>query len=122
MSTPTRSRTCSGFPRRSSSSSSSTNVRSRVTLIQRSDTLAALLFTPWFKLIAKSFLYKWWDVLLSRSAALSLLEGTHPDAPVDKAVDSPASTADASKAPVKVDASVLREFITDLDRDQILRF
>ncbi|GAA5994239.1 hypothetical protein JCM11641_001758, partial [Rhodosporidiobolus odoratus] len=29
-------------------------------------------FTPWFKLIAQSFLYKWWDALLaSRSSSAS---------------------------------------------------
>lgn len=30
-------------------------------------------FTPWFKLIAESFLYKWWDALLaSRTAGEAL--------------------------------------------------
>jgi isopentenyl-diphosphate delta-isomerase len=28
----------------------------------------ALSFTPWFKLIAQSFLYRWWDSLLEESA------------------------------------------------------
>jgi isopentenyl-diphosphate delta-isomerase len=28
----------------------------------------ALSFTPWFKLIAQSFLYQWWDTLLEESA------------------------------------------------------
>lgn len=32
-------------------------------------------FTPWFKLIAESFLYKWWDALLdSRKGQGSLLD------------------------------------------------
>lgn len=26
---------------------------------------AASTFTPWFRLIAESFLYKWWDALLA---------------------------------------------------------
>lgn len=32
-------------------------------------------FTPWFKLIAETFLYKWWDLLLaSRTAPGALLD------------------------------------------------
>jgi len=32
-------------------------------------------FTPWFKLIAESFLYKWWDALLeSRKSEGALLD------------------------------------------------
>lgn len=26
---------------------------------------AAMAFTPWFKLIVESFLFKWWDTLMS---------------------------------------------------------
>lgn len=29
----------------------------------------ASTFTPWFKLIAESFLYKWWDALLATKPA-----------------------------------------------------
>lgn len=28
-------------------------------------------FTPWFRLIAESFLYKWWDALLASRASPS---------------------------------------------------
>ena len=39
-------------------------------------TPSASTFTPWFRLIAESFLYKWWDALLaSRSDAASPLDG-----------------------------------------------
>ncbi|KAK9899615.1 isopentenyl-diphosphate delta-isomerase [Cystobasidium minutum MCA 4210] len=57
-------------------------------------------FTPWFKLIAESFLYKWWDALLARSTN----------------EENPATTAG-----VKADASVLRELVTDKDRNEIHR-
>lgn len=32
-------------------------------------TLTESTFTPWFKLIAQSFLYKWWDALLASRTA-----------------------------------------------------
>ena len=57
-------------------------------------------FTPWFKLIAESFLYKWWDALLERSTSEA----------------NPATTAG-----VTADASVLRELVTDKDRNEIHR-
>ena len=58
-------------------------------------------FTPWFRLIAESFLYKWWDALIERSSS-----------------DSVASTT----AGVRADASVLRELVTDKDRNEIHRY
>jgi len=87
----------------------------------------ALTFTPWFKLIAKSFLYKWWDILVARSKSLTLLEGTHRDAtshPSNGVVhpDQFSGPADASKSNVAVDVEVLRDLITDKDKNEILRF
>ncbi|GAA99548.1 uncharacterized protein L969DRAFT_47516 [Mixia osmundae IAM 14324] len=32
---------------------------------------SSVTFTPWFKLIAQSFLYKWWDALLAQTAKQS---------------------------------------------------
>lgn len=63
--------------------------------------MTANSFTPWFKLIAESFLYKWWDALIERSSS-----------------DSVASTT----AGVRADASVLRELVTDRDRNEIHRY
>lgn len=57
-------------------------------------------FTPWFKLIAESFLYKWWDALIARSTS---------------------EENAATTAGVKADASVLRELVTDKDRNEIHR-
>jgi len=57
-------------------------------------------FTPWFKLIAESFLFKWWDALIARSTS----------------EDNAATTAG-----VRADASVLRELVTDKDRNEIHR-
>lgn len=57
-------------------------------------------FTPWFRLIAESFLYKWWDALLERSTNEEVASTT---------------------AGVKADASVLRELVTDKDRNEIHR-
>lgn len=79
----------------------------------------ALTFTPWFKLIAKSFLYQWWDKLLERSKALELLEGTHPAAPPTNGNSSGDAAAKLHK---KVDVEVLREMITQEDKDVIKRF
>lgn len=58
-------------------------------------------FTPWFRLIAESFLYKWWDALLERSTS---------------------ETNPATTAGVRADASVLRELVTDKDRTEIHRY
>merc|ERR1711939_129702 len=55
-------------------------------------------FTPWFKLIAESFLYKWWDALLERTAA-----------------------SGSAKAGVKAEVDVLREIITEQDKNEIHR-
>lgn len=71
-----------------------------VTAGLKANTIAGNSFTPWFKLIAESFLYKWWDDLLARSVA----------------EDNPATTAG-----VRADASVLRELVTDKDRNEIHR-
>lgn len=57
-------------------------------------------FTPWFRLIAESFLYKWWDELLKLSTS----------------EDNPSTTAG-----VKADASVLRELVTEQDKNVIHR-
>ncbi|CAD6582402.1 MAG: isopentenyl-diphosphate delta-isomerase idi1 [Cyphobasidiales sp. Tagirdzhanova-0007] len=57
-------------------------------------------FTPWFRLIAESFLHKWWDSLVDRS--------TNEEIP-------------STTAGVKADAGVLRELITDKDRNEIHR-
>lgn len=35
----------------------------------QADTIAANSFTPWFKLIARDFLFGWWDELLKRKGA-----------------------------------------------------
>jgi len=42
----------------------------------------ALVFTPWFKLIAQSTLYKWWDRLDDLSAYLN-------DAQIHRMIDAP---------------------------------
>lgn len=88
--------------------------------------MTALTFTPWFKLIAKSFLYKWWDTLLARSTSLTMLEGTNEQATahphgVAKATEG-LGPADASKTNAKADVEVLRDLITDKDKNEILRF
>ena len=82
-------------------------------------------FTPWFKLIASSFLYKWWDALLARTAAMTLLEGTNPEAtshPHGVHAELLAQGANsAAQAPVKADVNVLRDLVTDEDRSTIHR-
>jgi isopentenyl-diphosphate delta-isomerase len=35
---------------------------------------AGNLFTPWFKLIARDYLYGWWDQLLARKNSQGLVE------------------------------------------------
>lgn len=60
-----------------------------------------MAFTPWFKLIAESFLYKWWDALLERTAH---------------------SSSAAATAGVKADANVLRELVTEQDKNEIHRY
>jgi isopentenyl-diphosphate delta-isomerase len=40
-------------------------------------------FTPWFKLIARDFLYGWWDELLRRRVDTGLLEAKSLDGFVD---------------------------------------
>lgn len=71
-----------------------------------------LTFTPWFKLIAKSFLYQWWDRLMERSKTLELLEGTHPQA----------AAGDGGKSGKEVDVEVLRDLITKEEKEVIKRF
>lgn len=87
----------------------------------------ALTFTPWFKLIAKSFLYKWWDTLMARTQAPSLLEGTNAAAtshPNGKTVDSSKTLgpADVSESDAVADVEALRGLITEKDKNEILRF
>ena len=72
----------------------------------------ALTFTPWFKLIAKSFLYRYWDALLARTRAQQLLEGTAPDA---------TAHPNGTKPPIAADIAVMHDLVTDEERAMIHR-
>lgn len=51
--------------------------------IRATDMLTANSFTPWFKLIARDFLFGWWDELIARRGSNGLLNAKSLNGIVD---------------------------------------